>query len=319
MREIDLMDIGGFRIGQEQDEKGITGITVVLCDRMTPAGVDVRGGGPASRETPLLNPLAAAEGINAIVLSGGSAFGLDAAGGVMKYLEERDIGYDVGITKVPLVCESCLFDLGIGDMNSRPDQQMAYRACEKASYEPIAQGNVGAGMGCTVGKVLGMEKCTKSGIGCYAVQVGELKVGALVAVNALGDVYDIDTGKQLAGLRDENNQLISSEETLYRVLEQPKNLFTGNTTLGIIFTNAKLDKSTLCKVAGMAHNGYARAIRPVHTTADGDSIYALSVGDVVGDVNAVGTLASYVMGKAINRAVLAAESAGGYPAARDLR
>lgn len=319
MREIDLMDIGGFRIGQEQDEKGITGITVVLCDRMTPAGVDVRGGGPASRETPLLNPLAAAEGINAIVLSGGSAFGLDAAGGVMKYLEERDIGYDVGITKVPLVCESCLFDLGIGDMNSRPDQQMAYSACEKASYEPIAQGNVGAGMGCTVGKVLGMEKCTKSGIGCYAVQVGELKVGALVAVNALGDVYDIDTGKQLAGLRDENNQLISSEETLYRVLEQPKNLFTGNTTLGIIFTNAKLDKSTLCKVAGMAHNGYARAIRPVHTTADGDSIYALSVGDVVGDVNAVGTLASYVMGKAINRAVLAAESAGGYPAARDLR
>ncbi|MDY3796365.1 MAG: P1 family peptidase [Agathobacter sp.] len=318
MKEINIMEIGGFKVGHSQDYDAMTGCTVVLCDDMAPAGVDVRGGGPASRETPLLNPVSDAKGIHAVLLSGGSAFGLDAAGGVMKYLEERNIGFDVGITKVPLVCQSCLFDLGIGKVDVRPEQKMGYEACENASYEPMEEGNVGAGTGCTVGKIKGMQDCMKSGIGSFAVQVGDLKVGAIVAVNALGDVYDLETGKMLAGVRDESNNMCSTEEIMIESMAHD-NLFTGNTTIGIVLTNAKMDKTHLNKVASMAHNGYARTIRPIHTTADGDSIYALSVGAALeGDVNVVGTLSSYVMAKAINRAVLAAESACGYPAARDM-
>ncbi|MDY2590656.1 MAG: P1 family peptidase [Agathobacter sp.] len=318
MKEINIMEIGGFKVGHAQDYDAMTGCTVVLCDDMAPAGVDVRGGGPASRETPLLNPVSDAKGIHAVLLSGGSAFGLDAAGGVMKYLEERNIGFDVGITKVPLVCQSCLFDLGIGKVDVRPEQKMGYEACENASYEPMEEGNVGAGTGCTVGKIKGMQDCMKSGIGSFAVQVGDLKVGAIVAVNALGDVYDLETGKMLAGVRDESNNMCSTEEIMIKSVAKD-NLFTGNTTIGIVLTNAKMDKTHLNKVASMAHNGYARTIRPIHTTADGDSIYALSVGAALeGDVNVVGTLSSYVMAKAINRAVLAAESACGYPAARDM-
>ena len=318
MKEINIMEIGGFKVGHSQDYDAMTGCTVVLCDDMAPAGVDVRGGGPASRETPLLNPVSDAKGIHAVLLSGGSAFGLDAAGGVMKYLEERNIGFDVGITKVPLVCQSCLFDLGIGKVDVRPEQKMGYEACENASYEPMEEGNVGAGTGCTVGKIKGMQDCMKSGIGSFAVQVGDLKVGAIVAVNALGDVYDLETGKMLAGVRDESNNMCSTEEIMIKSVAKD-NLFTGNTTIGIVLTNAKMDKTHLNKVASMAHNGYARTIRPIHTTADGDSIYALSVGAALeGDVNVVGTLSSYVMAKAINRAVLAAESACGYPAARDM-
>ena len=318
VKEINIMEIGGFKVGHSQDYDAMTGCTVVLCDDMAPAGVDVRGGGPASRETPLLNPVSDAKGIHAVLLSGGSAFGLDAAGGVMKYLEERNIGFDVGITKVPLVCQSCLFDLGIGKVDVRPEQIMGYEACENASYEPMEEGNVGAGTGCTVGKIKGMQDCMKSGIGSFAVQVGDLKVGAIVAVNALGDVYDLETGKMLAGVRDESNNMCSTEEIMIESMAHD-NLFTGNTTIGIVLTNAKMDKTHLNKVASMAHNGYARTIRPIHTTADGDSIYALSVGAALeGDVNVVGTLSSYVMAKAINRAVLAAESACGYPAARDM-
>lgn len=318
VKEINIMEIGGFKVGHSQDYDAMTGCTVVLCDDMAPAGVDVRGGGPASRETPLLNPVSDAKGIHAVLLSGGSAFGLDAAGGVMKYLEERNIGFDVGITKVPLVCQSCLFDLGIGKVDVRPEQKMGYEACENASYEHMEEGNVGAGTGCTVGKIKGMQDCMKSGIGSFAVQVGDLMVGAIVAVNALGDVYDLETGKMLAGVRDESNNMCSTEEIMIKSVAKD-NLFTGNTTIGIVLTNAKMDKTHLNKVASMAHNGYARTIRPIHTTADGDSIYALSVGAALeGDVNVVGTLSSYVMAKAINRAVLAAESACGYPAARDM-
>lgn len=317
MKEINIMEIGGFKVGHAQDYDAMTGCTVVLCDKVAPAGVDVRGGGPASRETPLLNPVADAKGIHAVLLSGGSAFGLDAAGGVMKFLEERNIGFDVGVTKVPLVCQSCLFDLGIGKVHVRPQQQMGYEACQNASYYPMAEGNVGAGTGCTVGKINGMNGCMKSGIGSFAVQVGHLKVGAIVAVNALGDVYDLDSGKMLAGFRDENNKMCSSEEIMMsRVVAD--NLFTGNTTIGIILTNAKMDKTLLNKVASMAHNGYARTIRPIHTTADGDSIYALSVGqELEGDVNVIGTLGAYVMGKAVNKAVLSADGACGYPCAKD--
>lgn len=314
MKEISIMEVGGFSIGQVQDLEGMTGCTVFLFDRQSPAGVDVRGGGPASRETPLLNPVADAKGIHAILLSGGSAFGLDAAGGVMRYLEERDIGFDVGVTKVPLVCQSSLFDLGIGSKDARPDQKMGYAACEAATKEMMQEGSVGAGCGCTVGKYHGGQ-CMKSGIGAYAVQLGAVKVGAVVAVNALGDVYDIVTGKKFAGALDENGRLLESEMDYFTYALKTQDFFNGNTTLGVVLTNAGMDKTTLNKVASMAHNGYARAIRPVHTMADGDSIYAVSTGDEPSDVNLVGPLAAYVMGRAIGRAVLAAKPCGGLKAA----
>ncbi len=309
MKEIGIMEVGGFRVGHAQDEVGGTGCTVILCDDMSPAGLDVRGGGPASRESQILNPLMNAEGVNAVLLSGGSAFGLDAAGGVQKYLEERNIGFDVGVTKVPLVSQSCLFDLGVASMDVRPDGAMAYRACENASRVAPAEGNVGAGTGCTIGKYRGLQRAMKSGFGTYAVQAGPIKVGAMVAVNALGDVYDTD-GKMLAGLRNaEGTGLGCTLDELFSDLDQIS--FTGNTTLGVVVTNVKFPKHQLSKIAGMTHNGYARAIRPVHTTADGDSIYALSVGQLPGDVNVVGTMAAYAMERAIIRAVKHAKSAYG--------
>lgn len=319
MKEIGIMEVGGFRVGHAQNLEGATGCTVILCDRMSPAGLDVRGGGPASRESQILNPVADAQGINAVLLSGGSAFGLDAAGGVQRYLEERDIGFDVGVTKVPLVSQSCLFDLGLGDKNARPDGAMAYAACENASYDEPAQGNVGAGTGCSIGKYRGMGRAMKSGFGACALQAGALKVGALVAVNALGDVYGPD-GKPVAGLLNEDRTGLSCTlEELFRDVTAAANLFTGNTTLGVVVTNAQLDKTRLTKVAGMTHNGYARAIRPVHTTADGDSIYALSLGDLPGDVNVVGAMAAQAMERAIVRAVRSAPSAYGLMGWSELR
>lgn len=311
MNEIGIMEVGGFRVGHAQDLEAATGCTVILCDRMSPAGLDVRGGGPASRESQILNPVAAAEGINAVLLSGGSAFGLDAAGGVQRYLEQRDIGFDVGVTKVPLVSQSCLFDLTVGRKDVRPTAKMAYEACENASYDAPAEGNVGAGTGCSIGKYRGMDRAMKSGFGTCAFQVGALKVGALVAVNALGDVYGPD-GRQVAGLlNQEKTGLSSTLEEMFSEVTLAENLFAGNTTLGVVVTNAKFQKTQLCKIAGMTHNGYARAIRPVHTTADGDSIYALSLGNVRGDLNVVGALAAKAMEQAILRAVQAAKSAYG--------
>lgn len=317
MQEIGIMEVGGFRIGHAQNTEAATGCTVLLCDRMSPAGLDVRGGGPASRESQILSPVAQADSINAVLLSGGSAFGLDAAGGVQKYLEERGIGFDVGVTKVPLVSQSCLFDLVVGQMDVRPDAAMAYQACENASYDAPAQGNVGAGTGCSVGKYRGMERAMKSGFGTYAVQAGHLKVGVLVAVNALGDIYDGAT--QIAGLLSEDKTALSNTlDELFQDVTIAGNLFSGNTTLGIVVTNAKLNKTQLTKVAGMTHNGFARAIRPVHTNADGDSIYALSTGDLPGDVNVVGAMAAYAMERAIVRAVRLAQPAYGLPACSSL-
>ena len=320
MKEIPITSFDNLQIGQAENTVAGTGCTVVLLGKDgAPAGLDVRGGGPASRESELLKPLAAAQVIHAIVLAGGSAFGLDAAGGVMRYLEERGIGFDVGVTKVPLVCQSDLFDLTVADARTRPDAAMAYAACVKAEIGNYRDGNHGAGTGATVGKLLGMDHCMKSGIGSYAVQVGDLKVGALVAVNAVGDVYDFETGRKVAGLRaDDDKTFLDSERVLMQQLDAPQEKFVGNTTLGILFTNAKLDKARLCKAAGMAHDGYARAIRPVHTSMDGDSIYAVSLGDVPADLDAVGVIGARVMAKAIVRAVEAADSAYGFPAARDL-
>lgn len=319
MQEINIKEIEGIRIGQAENTEKATGCTVIVCEKGAPTGLDVRGGGPASRESELLKPTATAEVIHAVVLAGGSAYGLDAAGGVMQYLEEQNIGFDVGVTKVPLVCQSGLFDLTVADSKVRPDKAMGYEACANAWKDNYQDGNHGAGTGATVGKFYGMDTCMKSGIGSYAVQTGELKVGAIVAVNALGDIFDAETGRQIAGLLTEDKKsLRSTEAELYKSYEVVKNKFTGNTTIGIILTNAKFQKTELCKIASMTHNGYARSVRPVHTSADGDSIYAMSTGNVAADQDMVGTLAATVMAKAITRAVKSAEGAYGYLAARDL-
>lgn len=322
-KEISILEIKGIKIGQSENQAAGTGCTVFLSETGMRAGLDVRGGGPASRESELLNPLAAAQVIHAIVLAGGSAYGLGAADGVMKYLEEKGIGFEVGPSlKVPLVCQSDLFDLTVGDPYIRPDKAMGYDACLRAEENGTGNyrdGNFGAGCGATVGKFAGMDYCMKSGIGSYAVQIGELQVGAVAAVNALGDIYDWKTGKKIAGLLAEDRKTFrSTEELMYASTEIVENKFTGNTTIGVIITNGKFEKASLCKIAGMAHDGYARSIRPVHTTADGDSIYTVSVGDVEADQDLTGVLAAEVMSEAIIRAVMSAEGAYGYPGVRDL-
>lgn len=322
-KEISILEIKGIKIGQSENQAAGTGCTVFLSETGMRAGLDVQGGGPASRESELLNPLAAAQVIHAIVLAGGSAYGLGAADGVMKYLEEKGIGFEVGPSlKVPLVCQSDLFDLTVGDPYIRPDKAMGYDACLRAEENGTGNyrdGNFGAGCGATVGKFAGMDYCMKSGIGSYAVQIGELQVGAVVAVNALGDIYDWKTGQKIAGLLAEDRRTFrSTEELMYASTEIVENKFTGNTTIGVIITNGKFEKASLCKISGMAHDGYARSIRPVHTTADGDSIYAVSVGDVEADQDLTGVLAAEVMSEAIIRAVMSAEGAYGYPGVRDL-
>lgn len=323
VHEISMNDISGIRIGQAEDKVGGTGCTVLIAEQGMAAGIDIRGGGPASRESGLLDPLASAQVIHAIILAGGSAFGLGAADGVMKYLNEKKIGFDVGQDlKVPLVCQSDLFDLTVGDPAAHPDPAMGYQACvnsETGINGNYRDGNYGAGCGATVGKFAGMDFCMKSGIGSFAVQNGELKVAAIAAVNALGDIYDWKTGKKTAGLLAEDRKTFRrTEDLMYSSTEVIENKFTGNTTLGIVITNAEFNKGALCKIAGMSHDGYARSIRPVHTSADGDSIYAVSVGKVSADQDLVGTLAAEVISEAIIRAVRNAESAYGYPAVRDL-
>ena len=247
MREIKITDIENIKIGNAQNKEAATGCTVIICERGAVTGLDVRGGGPASRESELTKPFATTEIIHAVLLSGGSAFGLDASGGVMKYLEERNIGFDVGVTKVPLVCQSCIFDLRIGDYKTRPDSSMAYEACKDSENNNPKMGNYGAGTGACVGKILGADYAMKSGLGFYAVQIDDVKVGAIVSVNAFGDIYDYDNGKIIAGLLNESkNGLRSSEEELIKITQNKNLTFTStakdivtNTTIGAIITNAK--------------------------------------------------------------------------------
>ena len=320
-KEIKITDIEGLRIGQAENAAAGTGCTVVICDKGMRAGLDVRGGGPASRESQLLNPLMSAQILHAIVLAGGSAYGLGTANGVMRYLEEQGIGFDTGFALVPLVAQSDIYDLSVGDASVRPDPDMGYEAARRAFEEPnYRDGNYGAGCGATVGKICGMETCMKTGIGSYAIELGALKIGAIVVLNALGDVFDWKNGRQIAGL------LTEDKKTLRRTSEQMKssvkvvdNKFTGNTTLAVVMTNARFEKAQLCKIAGMAHDGYARSINPVHTSADGDSIYAVSVGEVMADQDLTGMLAAEVVSEAIIRAVENAESAYGYPCEAELR
>ncbi len=323
LQEIKLKEIGDFKIGHAQDREAATGCTVLFFEQGAAAGLDVRGGGPASRESELLKPLAAADAIHAILLSGGSAFGLDAAGGVMQYLEEHGIGLDMGVTKVPLVCQSGLFDLTVADFNVRPDKAMGYAACQAADRGEYEDGNVGVGTGATVGKLRGMEFCMKSGVGSYAVQVGDLKVGAVVAVNAVGDVFDYETGQKVAGLLAENGEhpvlAPAADDCLLAGYEAAAGAGIANTTIGVVLTNAGFAKAQLCKIAAVAQDGCARSIRPVHTSMDGDSIYAVSLGDVAADKDVVATLAARVTSKAILAAVQGAHSAYGIPGAADMQ
>ena len=304
MKQIEFTDIEGIDVGHAQNLNAATGCTVILCGDGATAGVDVRGGAPGTRETDLLNPVNLVQKIHAVMLAGGSAFGLDAAAGIMQYLEEKKIGFDVGVTRVPIVCGAVLFDLTLGDFKIRPDKEMGYSACVNATKTFCSQGNVGAGTGATVGKILGMNRAMKSGLGCYALQVGDLKVGALVAVNCLGDVIDPETGKKLAGpLSVDGKALADTEDIMIQAYADKKNLFSGNTTIGVVATNAAFDKAQVTKLASMAQNGYARTMRPAHTMVDGDTIFTLSTGGVSADLSVAGLLAARVMERAVVNAV----------------
>ncbi len=321
MKEIEFTDIEGIKVGHAQNTEAATGCTVVLCEEGAAAGVDVRGGAPGTRETDLLNPVNLVEKIHAVILCGGSAFGLDAASGVMQYLEERGIGFDVQVTKVPIVCGAVLFDLAIGDPRVRPDKEMGYQACLNATTNrECPEGNVGVGTGATVGKILGMERAMKGGLGACCFQVGELKVGALVAVNCMGDVIEPATGEILAGaLSDDGRTFADTERVMMLEYARQKNYFGRNTTLGVVATNGTFNKAQMNKVASMAHNGLGRTIRPAHSMVDGDTIFALATGRVEADLNVAGLLAARAVERAVVRAVKQASSLHGFIAYKDLQ
>ncbi|HUF38356.1 MAG TPA: P1 family peptidase [Anaerolineales bacterium] len=319
-----ITDIPGLLVGHAQDEAALTGCTVVLCAAGAVGGMDQRGGAPGTRETNALRPVHLVREVHAVVLSGGSAFGLDAAGGTMRYLEERGVGFPVGPHRVPIVPAAILFDLGIGRGDIRPDAAMGYAACEAASDGPVAEGCVGAGMGATVGKLRGIEFAIKSGVGTAAIDLGGgLVVGALVAVNAVGEVFDPETGATIAGPRGgEPGTFAGSLDLLRERLGETGEGPTGNTVIGVVATNATLDKEGAAKVAQMAHNGLARTIRPAHTMMDGDTIFSLATGDHPAgstpiEVSALGAFAAEIVAEAVLRAVRMAKSAGGIPAIHD--
>ncbi len=320
IEEIPFTSIDGIKVGHAQNFEAATGCTVIICEEGATAGVDVRGGSPGTRETDLLDPQNLVDKIHAVMLSGGSAFGLDAASGAMKYLEEKGIGFDVQITKVPIVCSAVLFDLVVGDYKVRPDLKMGYEACKNATDKECPNGNIGAGTGATVGKFLGMERAMKGGLGSYAVQIGDLKVGAIVAVNALGDIIDPETGEILAGLLDEDGKkIIGTENVMAQQYSEKKNIFSGNTTIGVVATNGIFTKSEANKLASMAHNGYARTMRPAHSIFDGDTIFTMATGKVEADINVVGFLAARTMERAVVNAIKSAESAYGFKSYRELK
>jgi len=323
-----ITDVPGIRAGHATDPVGLTGCTVVLCEKGAIGGVDQRGGAPGTRETDLLRPLHLVQEVHAVLLAGGSAFGLAAAEGVMRYLEEKGVGFDARVARVPIVPAAILFDLDLGDPGARPDAAMGYAACQAATDGPVAEGNVGAGTGATVGKILGPGRAMKSGLGSAAVPLGGgLVVGALVAANPFGDVVDPSTGEILAGARklrsDEPadtlavmRSMVSKAGPRFASFDRPRT--TSNTVIGVVATNARLTKEEANKVAQMAQDGIARAVRPAHTMFDGDTLFALATGGKRADVNLVGAYAAEVVAQAVVRAARAAEGAGGRPAWRDL-
>ena len=320
-----ITDVRGIEVGHAQDDEAMTGCTVILCRKGAVAGVDVRGGAPGTRETDLLSPINLVEKIHAVVLAGGSAFGLDAATGVMRYLEEKKIGFNTGAAKVPIVPSAILYDLNIGRADVRPDSAMGYRAAAAASSDAPIEGNAGAGMGASVGKMFGGSLAMKSGVGTAGMDIGGgVILGALVAVNAFGDVVDPQTGEILAGLRSGKvgPLRIGRKGYFADTLTMMKGAIgrgvlglatRANTVIGVVATNAKLNKTQATKVAQIAQDGVARAIRPAHTMLDGDVLFALSTGAEKADVSTIGAFAAEVMSQAIVRAVKRASPAGGLP------
>ena len=317
-----ITDVAGIKVGHFTDPRRPTGCTVILAEEGAVGGVDVRGSAPGTRETDLLNPMHLVEKVHAVVLTGGSAFGLDAATGVMRYLEERGIGYDAGVAKVPIVPAAVLFDLALGDAKIRPDASAGFAAAGDASSAPPAEGNVGAGAGATVGKLFGFARAMKGGIGTASVTVANLTAGAIVAVNAVGDVIDPATGNVVAGARTpDGKRTLNAARAVLRG-ELPSMLRPGTATaIGPIATNAVLTKAQAQKLAQMAHDGLARTINPVHTMFDGDTIFALATGKAnrPGNMTLLGIMAAEAMAAAVLRAVLRARGLPGLPAARDLR
>ena len=321
-----ITDIPGIHVGHAQNEEALTGCTVILCEKGAVGGVDQRGGAPGTREVDALRPMHLVTKVHGVTLAGGSAFGLEAATGVMRYLEEKGVGFDTHIAKVPIVPAAILFDLGIGKANIRPDAAMGYLACQNASSQPPAEGNIGAGTGATVGKILGLGQCMKSGIGTVSLEIGAgVIVGAIVAVNAFGDVIDPSTGQIIAGARSKDvgplhfgapGYFADTLQVMQTLIGRTALGFgsRGNTVIGVVATNARLDKEAANKVAQMAHDGLARTVRPAHTMLDGDTIFALATGEHAADVNIVGAFAAEVFAQAILRAVRAAKPIAGIPA-----
>lgn len=308
-----ITDVPGVKVGNAQNNEALTGCSVILLEQPSVCGVDVRGSAPGTRETDLLDPMNMVSVVHAICLSGGSAYGLDAATGVMQYLEENGIGLDVMFGVVPIVPAAVLFDLAIGDHKIRPDRQMGYEAAAKASKDPVAQGNVGAGTGASVGKLNGFSNAMKGGLGTASITLANgLVIGALVAVNAIGHVFDPQSGNILAGPRDEQGNVLDSVDVMQKHTFSPIPPGT-NTTIAVVASNATLTKSEAKKVAQMAHNGLARTIRPIHTMNDGDTIFAVATGEVKATVDLIGSLSADVLAAAVIRAVEHAESAGGLP------
>lgn len=297
-----LTDVLGIKVGHAEDLDGGTGLSIVIPPDGNTAAVEVRGSAPGTRETDLLDPINVVESVNAIILSGGSAYGLIAADAVMRALEEDGKGLDVGVGIVPIVPQAVLFDLAYKDYKARPDEAMARLAYKNASTNENRQGIVGAGAGATVGKILGMDKITKSGLGSATVRAGEIIVSAMVAVNAFGDIYDIETSKQIAG-PIVDGKMVKTTDVMGQIMNDFSGLSGTNTTIGIVATNASFDKTKLKKIAQMTHDGFARAINPVHTMFDGDTIFSLATNEIEADINQVGVMAAEAMAKAIANAI----------------
>lgn len=314
-----ITDVPGVKVGHAQNEEALTGCTVILLEQPSVCGVDVRGSAPGTRETDLLDPMNLVQTVHAVCLSGGSAYGLDAATGVMQYLEEQGAGLDVGYGVVPIVPAAVLFDLAVGNHRIRPDRNMGYEAAARASKDPVAQGNAGAGMGASVGKMGGFANAMKSGLGSASMTLPSgLVVGAVVAVNAVGHVFDPQSGQIVAGPRNEKGQIVDSVELMKTHIQSPIPPGT-NTTIAVVASNAKLSKAEAKKVAQMAHDGLARTIRPIHTMFDGDTIFSIATGEVAATVDLIGSLSADVLAEAVIQAVRMAEPAGGLPSSSSLQ
>lgn len=321
MQKVEISEIDKILIGHAQNMEAATGCTVIICEDGAVCGVDVRGGSPGTRDTDALNPINNRKCVHAVLLAGGSAFGLDAAGGVMKFLEERGIGRDVGVTVVPNVCAAILYDLKCGDFKIRPDEKMGYEACENAiSSKSVESGNFGAGTGATIGKTRGIRYAMKGGIGNCAFRHENLYVGAVMAVNCVGDILDSKIGKIIAGARnDDGKSFIGSESVILSEYQRKTDFFSGNTIIGCVVTNASLDKAQASKLASLGQNGIARAVRPAHSVYDGDTVFAMCTGEVEATLDAVGILAAAAVEEAIADAVTSAKSLGGFPSLSDIR